>query len=52
MESAAYRKLKLIFPDVENIDIMQFGSSGMLDFIPKNLPHISLERIHSLCRSQ
>lgn len=49
----AYQRLKQIFPDhLENINIYQICPNDVNFLIPKNLPHISLDRIHRLCRSQ
>lgn len=49
----AYQRLKQIFPNhLENINILQISPSDINSLIPKNLPHISLDRIHRLCRSQ
>ena len=51
--SAAYQRLKQIFPHhLENINIFQISPKDVEAIIPKNLPHLPLERIHSLCRSQ
>lgn len=49
----AYDKLKQIFPDqIENINLFQLNPSQFYSLISKNIPHIPLSRIHSLCRSQ
>lgn len=49
----AYQRLKQIFPHhLENINIYQISPSDIESLIPKNLPHLPLERIHRLCRSQ
>lgn len=51
--SAAYQRLKQIFPDhLENINVYQISPKDIDRLIPKNLPHIPLSKIHSLCRSQ
>lgn len=52
-KSAVYQKLKQIFPEhIENINIHQISPRDIDTLLPKNLPHIPLSRIHSLCRSQ
>lgn len=51
--SAAYQRLKQIFPDhLENINLYQISPKDIDNILPKNLPHISMERIHRLRRSQ
>lgn len=51
--SMAYQRLKQIFPHhLENINVFQFSTNDINTLIPKNLPHLPLERIHRLCRSQ
>lgn len=48
-----YQKLKQIFPEhIENINISQLSPQDIGGLLTKNLPHIPLSRIHSLCRSQ
>jgi hypothetical protein len=54
-----YQKLKQCFPnDIENINVAQlsantFNEPQSLSFlISQNLPHLSLEQIHGLCRKQ
>ena len=51
--SMAYQRLKQIFPHhLENIIMYQISPKDIDSIIPKNLPHISLDTIHRLCRSQ
>lgn len=51
--TTVYQKLRQIFPDhIENINISQVCPRDVEKLLPKNLPHIPLSRIHSLCRSQ
>lgn len=51
--TAAYQRLKQIFPNqFENINILQISPKDIDSLIPKDLPHIPLTKIHSLCRSQ
>lgn len=49
----AYQKLKQIFPHhLENINLFQISPKDIDTLIPKDLPHIPMSRLHSLCRSQ
>lgn len=49
----AYQRLKQIFPHhLENINLYQFSYKDIDSLIPKNLPHVSMDTIHRLCRSQ
>lgn len=49
----AYQRLKQIFPHhLENINLYQISSKDIDSFIPKNLPYVSMDTIHRLCRSQ
>lgn len=51
--TVAYQRLKQIFPHhLENINVYQFSSKDIDSLIPKNLPHVSMDTIHRLCRSQ
>jgi len=54
-----YQKLKQCFPnDIENINISQMSMSSLTEpqslgfLISQNMPHLSLEQIHSLGRKQ